>query len=77
MRLLLAWPLFVVGLVLARANGDPLLLGFRAYQGDRTPGKQSKLPLRKLAPDSFVAFLVITVSILPVFALEGQAGRIP
>ena len=38
--------------------------------------EQVKLAAQEVGPGLFVALLVITVSFLPVFALEGQAGRL-
>jgi len=43
---------------------------------DESHWEQVKLASQEVGPGLFVALLVITVSFLPVFALEGQAGRL-
>ena len=48
----------------------------KEHNPDASHWEQVKLSAAEVGPGLFVALLVITISFLPVFALEGQAGRL-
>lgn len=48
----------------------------KQYNPDMDHWSQVKLAAQEVGPGLFVALLVITLSFMPVFALEGQAGRL-
>ncbi|REJ65694.1 MAG: AcrB/AcrD/AcrF family protein [Planctomycetota bacterium] len=48
----------------------------KEHNPDASHWEQVKVAAQEVGPGLFVALLVITVSFLPVFALEGQAGRL-